>query len=212
LNFISPSLGTLTLKEATEQILAFIEAVPSSSYKLVIGTDSQTIKGTTIFVTALIILRAGKGARFFYHKQKEKAIRDLRSRIYRETELSLQLLDQLKSQNLVTLFSRWPIEVHIDVGQQGETRMIIQEVVGWVTSVGYSAIIKPHSYGASTVADKFTVERKLGDCRASWRAMCRSCPEQATSRSPLGFCYMQALLTVYPKHMASIKTVQVDCF
>lgn len=157
MDFISPSMGTLTLRETTEQILSFIEDDPTSSYKLVIGSDSQTIKSTTIFVTALIILRIGKGARFFYHKQKEKAIRDFRSRIYRETELSLYFLEQLKEQHLVQLFSRCPIEVHIDVGQQGETRKIIQEVVGWVTSVGYNAIIKPHSFGASTVADKFTV-------------------------------------------------------
>ena len=48
------------------------------------------------------------------------------------------------------------IEIHLDVGEQGKTKEIIREVVGMVTGSGFDAIIKPDSYGASKVADKFT--------------------------------------------------------
>jgi len=57
---------------------------------------------------------------------------------------------------LLTRLVDLPIEIHIDIGQRGETRAMIQEVVGWVTSVGYTVKIKPYSYGASSVADRLT--------------------------------------------------------
>ncbi len=154
--FISPSLGRLSLEEFSRNIQDYLNEDPHASYKIVIGTDSQTSEKQTLFVTALIIHRIGKGARFFFQKKKEKPIFDLRYRIYRETELSLQVMDQLKSHGITDILHDWPVEVHLDVGQRGETRKLIQEVVGWVTSVGYVAKIKPYSYGASAVADRFT--------------------------------------------------------
>lgn len=156
MNVFSPSFGELSLTEASSQIQAFIHEDQEAKYKIIIGSDSQTTQTKTVFVTALIVVRIGKGARFFYRKQVHKAIPDLRHRIYKETELSLSFIDQLKEEGLLQLLSSWPLEVHIDIGQEGETRMLIQEVVGWVTSVGYQAIIKPFSFGASSVADRFT--------------------------------------------------------
>ncbi|EGL83810.1 protein of unknown function DUF458, RNase H [Caldalkalibacillus thermarum TA2.A1] len=156
MSFISPTLGTLSLEEMVRNIAAFINEDPQAKYKVVIGTDSHTGSLSTLFVTALIIHRLGKGARFYYQKRSMRKMTDLRHRIYLETELSLKLIDSLKACGLFFVLSEWPIEVHIDIGKQGETRQLIQEVVGWVTSVGYVAKIKPESYGASSVADKFT--------------------------------------------------------
>jgi predicted RNase H-related nuclease YkuK (DUF458 family) len=53
-------------------------------------------------------------------------------------------------------FAEMPVEVHIDVGAQGETRDLIKEVVGMVVGSGFQAKIKPDAYGASSVADKHT--------------------------------------------------------
>ena len=43
---------------------------------------------------------------------------------------------------------------HLDVGDKGETREIIRELVGMVTGSGYAARTKPDSFGASKVADR----------------------------------------------------------
>jgi len=48
------------------------------------------------------------------------------------------------------------VAIHIDVGTQGETKELIREIVGMVTGSGYQAAIKPDSFGASKVADKYT--------------------------------------------------------
>ncbi len=48
------------------------------------------------------------------------------------------------------------VEIHLDVGENGQTRDLIREVVGMVVGSGFDARIKPDSYGAMTVADKYT--------------------------------------------------------
>jgi predicted RNase H-related nuclease YkuK (DUF458 family) len=48
------------------------------------------------------------------------------------------------------------IEIHLDIGKQGRTKEIIREVVGMVVGSGFGARIKPESYGAFKVADRYT--------------------------------------------------------
>ncbi|HYH03936.1 MAG TPA: ribonuclease H-like YkuK family protein, partial [Bacillota bacterium] len=38
----------------------------------------------------------------------------------------------------------------------GKTKEIIRDVIGMITGSGFGAIIKPDSYGASKVADRYT--------------------------------------------------------
>ncbi|WP_019533920.1 ribonuclease H-like YkuK family protein [Paenibacillus ginsengihumi] len=155
MQFVSPSQGSVPIQQMIHELHEFVRQEPEAEYKLVIGTDSHTTKNYTIMVSAVIIHRLGRGARFFYRKVRSRPLRDLRQRIYRETELSLELVELLNKQGMSDLTSQWPLEIHIDIGQQGDTKMLIQEIKGWVTSVGYEARIKPLSYGASAVADRF---------------------------------------------------------
>lgn len=156
MHFVHPRKGKMTLEEMVADIQSFIAEDTEVRYKIVIGTDSQTTAEQTVFVTAIIIHRVGKGARFYTRKSRSQPIHNLRYRIYRETEQSLDLMNLLKECDLFNTLQDWPVEIHLDVGQQGESRNMIQEVVGWVTAVGYTAKIKPESFGASSVADRFT--------------------------------------------------------
>ena len=154
--FIHPRKGPMSLKQVVADIRSYIEKDRNSRYKIVLGADSQTSHRETMFVTAIIVHRVGKGALFYYARNRSKPLLDLRYRIYRETELSLSCMELLKEMGLVGLSADLPVEIHLDVGRRGETRKLIQEVVGWVTSVGYTAKIKPEAYAASAVADRFT--------------------------------------------------------
>lgn len=156
MRFVSPTYGKVTIEEMMMQVKRYLSEDPKADYKLVIGTDSHTTRKHTVFVTALIVQRIGKGACFYFRKKNHKMIEDLRHRVYMETELSLRLMDTLQNSGLSAYLIKWPIEVHLDIGSRGETRKLIQEVVGWVTSVGYIAKIKPDAYGASAVADRYT--------------------------------------------------------
>lgn len=153
--FISPSRGVLSFDAMFQDILAFVEEVPQASYKLIVGTDSQT-HDDICFVTAVIVHRLGKGARYYYQKHRQRKIQSLRQKLFYETSLSLgvagRLADRLNRDGCRSL----NVEVHLDVGPNGETRDLIREIVGMVVGSGFSAKIKPESYGASKVADRYT--------------------------------------------------------
>ena len=51
---------------------------------------------------------------------------------------------------------QFDFEVHIDVGENGATREMIQELVGVVRANNFEAKTKPDSYAASKVADRHT--------------------------------------------------------
>jgi len=156
MQFVSPTWGVLSIEQMIRIIEEYMQEDPTAPHKIVIGTDSQTNRQATTFVTAVVIHRIGKGARFFFRKQQGKPLFDLRHRIYRETDLSLKLIETLNKRGMSELLTKWPLEIHIDIGRQGDTKALITEIKGWVTSVGYTACIKPDSFGASAVADRFT--------------------------------------------------------
>ena len=156
LYFTSPTWGMMSLQQIKDNIQAYLNEDAQAPYKVVIGTDSHTHYDQTVFVTALVIHRVGKGARFFFRKSRNKPLLDLRHRIYRETELSLDVIEKLKENGLLDLVTDWPFEIHVDIGRNGETRKLIHEIVGWIQAVGYVAKIKPDSFGANSVADRYT--------------------------------------------------------
>ena len=51
---------------------------------------------------------------------------------------------------------KYNLEIHVDIGEHGDTRDMIKEVVGMVTGNGFVAKTKPQAYAASYVADKHT--------------------------------------------------------
>ncbi|RYD04208.1 hypothetical protein N752_15295 [Desulforamulus aquiferis] len=67
-------------------------------------------------------------------------------------ELGARITDYLARTGMEEL----NVEIHIDVGRQGETKDLIREVVGMVTGSGFQAKIKPDSFAASSVADRYT--------------------------------------------------------
>jgi predicted RNase H-related nuclease YkuK (DUF458 family) len=159
--FTSPTLGSLTPKEAALEISKFIDEDPDRYYRVVIGSDSQTKivdgKNVTDFVTALVVHRSGRGARYFWRKQRVEKRPVLREKIFMETLMSL-----FTAQEVVPMLrhlipsSKYDLEVHVDVGPIGPTREMIKEVVGMVNGNGFEAKTKPDSWGASHVADKHT--------------------------------------------------------
>ena len=133
-----------------------MESEPQHPYKLIIGTDSQTTKDTVCFVTAIIIHRVGKGARYFYRRFYQRKAKSLRQKIFIETSISLDTAAKVQTKLEKTKYKDLSPEVHVDIGENGDTRELIKEVVGWVIGTGFDVKIKPEASGASKVADKHT--------------------------------------------------------
>jgi len=161
--FHSLTEGDIDLSKVITLIKGFLEEVPSAKYSLVIGTDSQEKfedgQKSVNLITAVIVHRKGFGGRYFWSKKIIQKIHSLRDKIYAETFSSLDF-----ARDFIPLFKKalngknpdYDLEIHIDVGEHGDTRDMIKEVVGIVSGNGFIAKTKPHAYGASYVADKHT--------------------------------------------------------
>ncbi len=161
-SFNSPTKGQMSISRMITEISSFVDEEPASFYRLVIGTDSQTRKtngeSEIDFVTAIVMHRIGRGARYFWRKEKRNGHPPvLRDKIYTETLMSLQTAQEVVPEiRKVVSPAKYDLEIHIDVGPLGPTREMIREVVGMVNGNGFVAKTKPESWGASSVADKHT--------------------------------------------------------
>ena len=156
--------GQLRVEDVISYIKAFLEEDPDADYSLVIGTDSHEKSGRkgskdVSLVTAVLVHRKGFGGKYFWKRITESNIHSLREKIYAETMTSINFASTFVPLLKKTLNGEMPdynLEIHIDVGEHGDTRDMIKEVVGMVTGNGYVAKTKPEAYGASYVADKHT--------------------------------------------------------
>lgn len=162
--FISNTYGKLSFAQVREKILDFMEKDPLSEYRIVIGSDSAPKQGKTLdYITALVVHRVGKGGIYFWQRiikrgnfQNNKSYSALRARIYEEATLSLITADRFLETVKKDGISKFDVEIHVDIGQFGETREMIAEVVGMIRGNGFICKTKPQSYGASKVADRHT--------------------------------------------------------
>lgn len=155
--FNSPTWGTLELPQVREKILNFLAAEPEAKYQIVVGTDSQPHDGAGVdFVTALVVHRKGTGGIYFWKRVVNKKRYVLRQRMYEEAAISLEMAESVVALLHHDGITRYDVEIHVDIGQFGETREMIAEIIGMVRGSGYAVKMKPDSYAASKVADRYT--------------------------------------------------------
>lgn len=148
----------LTIPQIVREIVRFIKADQNSFYKVIIGTDSRACTGLPAdFVTAIVVHRVGKGGRYFWRQIDGGTFYNLHDRIIQEVLFSIDaahdLLTELKKEPHLM---NWSFEIHADVGENGPTKALIQEVVGIVRGNNFEVKTKPESFAASHVADKHT--------------------------------------------------------
>ncbi len=153
----------LTPAQVAQEIVRFMREDAEREYKVTIGTDSMRLAGHMAdFVTAIVVHRVGRGGRYFWRRIEEDNFHTLRDRITREVLMSLDIatgfltaFDEAKMAANVPI-PRYDFEIHVDVGENGATKAMIQELVGMVRAHNFTAKTKPESYAASNVADKHT--------------------------------------------------------
>jgi predicted RNase H-related nuclease YkuK (DUF458 family) len=155
--FQSPTYGTLALPQVREKILKFLAKDPEKEYQIVVGTDSQPHNGMGVdFVTAIVVHRVGTGGVYFWKRIVHKKHYVLRQRMYEEATMSLETAETMLALMANDGFTKYDVEIHVDIGSHGDTRDMIAEIVGMVVGSGYAVKTKPDSYAASKVADRYT--------------------------------------------------------
>ena len=146
----------MSFEEVICDIVKVMEDGPEDPYQIVVGSDSHSSVGEVDFVSAIIIHRLGKGGRYFWRRMREPKIHTLRQRIYKEAILSFELakavMEELEDHSNLD----FDLEIHVDVGEKGKTKELIDEVVGMIVGSGFAVKTKPDAYAAQTVADKHT--------------------------------------------------------
>lgn len=161
--FFSPSKGNLTLNQVVGEIFGYMKEKPEFQYEIVVGTDSPS-SDKPFFPIAVVVLRTGAGGRFFlkkmhYDEKFLKRFTNWKNRILQEVylscELALSLRELLEKENKLGL--KYLFEyIHADVGEVGKTKEMVREVVGLIKSNGFEPKIKPFSFAATVVADRYT--------------------------------------------------------
>ncbi len=154
--FVNPNIGTLTFGEVVKEIAREMHRDPRADYDVFVGTDSSTGGDSVDFVRAIVVHKRGKGGRYFWSRQREPKFPSLRHRIWREALLSFDLAQRLLRALSSSTLLQFNLEIHVDIGKNGSTRELINEVVGMIVGSGFDVKIKPDAVAATSVADKYT--------------------------------------------------------
>ena len=165
-HFFSPSKGNLSLEQVIGEIFGYMSESPENQYEVIVGCDSPS-SDKPFFPIAIVVLRVGFGGRFFLKKMNYpesflKKFVNWKNRILQEVYLSCELALYLrevlekKAKEINSNFNYQFQYIHADVGEQGKTKEMVKEVVGLIRSNGFEPRIKPQSFAASVVADRYT--------------------------------------------------------
>jgi predicted RNase H-related nuclease YkuK (DUF458 family) len=163
--FFSPSKGDLSFNEMIGEIFSYMKESPENAYEVVVGCDSPS-SDKPFFPIAIVVLKTGFGGRFFLRKMqypesflKRFANINWKNRILQEVylscELALSLKEILEKENESGLKYQFQY-IHADVGEIGKTKEMVKEVIGLIKSTGFEPKIKPYSFAATVVADRYT--------------------------------------------------------
>ncbi len=150
----NPTIGRLTLNEVVKEIIKFINEDINKKYQIIVGSDSEG-QGKIELVNAIVVHRLGRGGRYFWRKIYKEKIYTLREKIYEEVNFSISVaLEILKFfEKYKETLAKCEVEVHVDIGEGGETKEMIKEIVGMVKGYGLEVKTKPEAYAATKVAD-----------------------------------------------------------
>ena len=158
--FYNPTKGQLTLDEVLDEMVVYMQEKPHRKYEIIVGCDSSANADPT-FPVVIVVLRKQEGGRFFLKRvhYDSRPFPSRRQRIMEEVMLSCQLALWLREHFAVKAAAsgvEYDFQyIHADVGENGITRDMIREVTGLIRGNGFLPKIKPYSFAASTVADRF---------------------------------------------------------
>ncbi len=146
----------LSPEQIVREMIRFMQDDNQRRYKIIIGSDSERNSNNTAdFVTAIVIHRVGNGGRYFWRRVVgDRKFHTLRDRILEKVLMSLDVAKNILETAKQFEMPKYDFEIHVDVGENGATRTMIQELVGMVRANNFEAKTKPDSYAASKVADR----------------------------------------------------------
>lgn len=151
----------ISLDEVAEDVYNYICEDCNATYNVFAGADSQREKGKTCYVTVISITKEGCGGRNYILKTVRKERVTMRERIWNEAVSSVStftdLISLLNDKGIDLLDTVVECDqIHADVGYNGKSKELVNEITGYIEAYGFKAVIKPDAFVAQCIANKFT--------------------------------------------------------
>jgi len=114
-----------------------------------IGTDSQSIAKRTLYATVIAYRLGNRGVHYIVHKIGLPKIQDLWTRLWKETEMSIDIAEQMKQ----TLDVEIQIDMDYNEDESFKSNRLVNASRGWANSLGYRVNMKPNIQVATRAAD-----------------------------------------------------------
>ena len=114
-----------------------------------VGTDSQSLAKMTQYITVIAYRYGNRGVHYILKKNGVPQIKDLWTRLWRETELSIDIAESIKkSLNVIP-----EIDLDYNENEDFKSNKLVNASKGLANSLGYKVNIKPHIQIATRAAD-----------------------------------------------------------
>ena len=114
-----------------------------------VGTDSQSLAKITQYITVIAYRFGNRGVHYILKKNGVPQIKDLWTRLWKETELSIDIAETIKkSLNVIP-----EIDLDYNENENFKSNKLVNASKGLANSLGYKVNIKPHIQIATRAAD-----------------------------------------------------------
>ena len=114
-----------------------------------VGTDSQSLAKMTQYITVIAYRYGNRGVHYILKKNGVPQIKDLWTRLWKETELSIDIAETIKkSLNIIP-----EIDLDYNENENFKSNKLVNASKGLANSLGYKVNIKPHIQIATRAAD-----------------------------------------------------------
>tara|TARA_B100001057_G_scaffold244654_1_gene244924 strand:+ start:237 stop:695 length:459 start_codon:yes stop_codon:yes gene_type:complete len=114
-----------------------------------VGTDSQSLAKMTQYITVIAYRYGNRGVHYILKKNGVPQIKDLWTRLWKETELSIDIAESIKkSLNVIP-----EIDLDYNENEDFKSNKLVNASKGLANSLGYKVNIKPHIQIATRAAD-----------------------------------------------------------
>jgi predicted RNase H-related nuclease YkuK (DUF458 family) len=129
-------------------ILDYIKEYPET--KIYVGTDSQNRGPETIYATTVVLRYRTRGCHVLYYKTRVPLVRDFWSRLWRETEMSIETATFIVENSPLKVES---IDLDFNDDEYKASNKLVSASKGWVSAAGFKSTTKPALQIATRAAD-----------------------------------------------------------
>ncbi|MDC0008909.1 hypothetical protein OAE73_00950 [bacterium] len=135
------------------ELAPYVKEIVSNNHKLdmqiYLGCDSQNKGISTVYATTLVFHMASAGCHVIYKKETVPIIKDMWTRLWKETEKSCEVALYLREHGIEVS----TIDLDYNTDPSKKSNKLVSAAVGYVESLGFRARCKPDLLPGAYAAD-----------------------------------------------------------